>query len=754
MDKRFLKIIFSVFFFCFVVFDFIEAQTSMDANATIGVPEQLSVNQQAPTSLEQHTVHPSEEAVISAEESLQPAVAENQPSESLKQVDPLLPVADGTQGSLEPVEIDGDNVEFMQEENKVVIDGHVSIVKGDTTLRADHMEYFHATKLATAKGHVILSHAQGEIRGDALTFNFGTMTGDFQGATIVTKPYYGKSEFISKVDEKRIEMTRGYITTCDLDKPHYKMYAKKVTMYPGDKVKMQSLRMVVGKLPLFYLPEMTQVINSKKPMVVYTPGYDKDWGAFLLTTWSYYFNDNFKGKIHLDYREKKDFASGIDLNYKIPGYGEGLIKTYYMNERNLVDRIWESRTTPTVERERFKAQWRHQWQVDKTSQVVLQYYKLSDQDFLKDYFERENDRDPEPDTYFLFTKNLDKGTFSFRLDKRVNRFFSSVERLPELGYTLSNQQIANSNFYLESNTLLSSLQYPSASPSDVKPHTVRLDLVNRISYPTKVGFVEFTPFVGQRETFYTRTKDGDQSDIIRSIFETGAVFSTKFYKTFDVEGDFWGMTIHKLRHIINPKVQYQYINAPTFPSDKLDIYDSTIDNIVQGHKVKFSLENRFQTKRNKQNVDLLRIIAETDFLLKEDQTNDGTGTPTTISKGGFNTVKTDVEFRPMDWLTFHSDSDYSAQEAELTSANFEIYLNHGKKWGVSLGKRYHVDVDDEITGQLSYMINPNGDFLFMSVLTLGAGGRKSRSIQSPVTCIAGKWILALMRRSTREAKYG
>jgi hypothetical protein len=539
------------------------------------------------------------------------------------------------------------------------------------------------------------------------------MTGDFQGATILSKPYYGQSDFISKVGESKIVMGRGHVTTCDLDKPHYKMHAKKITMYGTEKMEAKGVRMMVGGVPLFYLPSFTQVMSSKKPVVTYTPGYDKDWGAFLLTTWGYYFNENLKGKIHLDLREKKGFASGADVDYKIPNFGGGLFKFYYMNQYTMSDRLWEDKSSKTIWRERYKIEWRHKWQIDNRTQFVSQYYKLSDPDFLHDYFERENDQDPNPQTFFLFTKNMDHGTLSFRMDKRINRFTSSVERLPEIGYSLSNQKIAGSNFYLQSDNLFSQLTYPNASPTEIRLHTTRLDSQNRISYPTKVSIFEFTPFVGQRETFYARTKDPSRYDIIRSVFETGATVSTKFYKTFDVQGRFFGVDIDKIRHIINPMAEYKYTHDPSFPADKLDVFDSAIDSLVRGHKIDFSLENRFQTKRNGNNVDLLRILAKTDFLLKEN-----------IGKGSFNTVTSDIEFRPMEWLTFHSDSSYSAQDSRLTSANFEIYLNHGKKWMVNFGKRYERDVDDQITTEFTYVVNPKWRFRVYDRYDISGGGQK------------------------------
>ncbi|MDD3374980.1 MAG: LPS assembly protein LptD [Candidatus Omnitrophica bacterium] len=639
---------------------------------------------------------------------------------------------------INPVEIDGDNVELMQDENKVVVDGNVSMVKGDTRLTCDRVEYYHKDKKAFAQGNVVLSNPKGQISGENLIFNFDTMTGEFSEAKIISAPYYGRGEKISKVGENHMVMTQGYITTCDLDKPHYKMKAKRIDVYPGEKAQARSLRMIIGKLPIVYFPQFTQVLNDTEPRVVYTPGYDKDWGIFLLSAWRYYFNENFKGNIHLDIREKKDFASGFDVDYKVPGYGEGLIKTYYMNERNITsDRFWDDRLDPTVERERFKAEWRHKWRIDETSNLVLQYYKLSDNEFLKDYFSREYDKDPNPETYFLFTKNLNKGIFSFRVDKRVNRFVSSVERLPEIGYDMTNQEVGNTGLYFQSRNLFSNLSYPEASPSDVRKDTIRIDSVNSLSLPRKIGFLDFTPSIGQRETFYTKTKDDSQRNIVRSIFEAGATLSTKFYKTFDVEADVWGVEIDRLRHIITPTVAYLYRNEPSFPGSKLNVFDAGIDSIESAHKIEFSLENKLQTKRDGQNVDLLRFITSTDFLLKEDP-----------GSGSFNNIKTDLEFRPTEWLTFYSDSDYDVQEEQIVSSNFEIYVNSGDKWSFGLGKRYHVDVDDQITAQLQYVINPKWRFRVYERFDVGSGTQKEQ--EYTVTRDLHCWEMDISFNETRD----
>jgi len=624
--------------------------------------------------------------------------------------------------------------------NKVTIDGNVVVINKDIRLTCDRIEFFRDTGMAHAEGNILLIMNMGttsEMTGEKLTFNFETMTGSFDGANIYAKPYYGFGEKVSKVGENHMRMERDYITTCDLDKPHYRMASKKLDIYPGDKLVARSVRMIIGKLPMLYLPRMTQSLKDKKPRVTFTPGYDKDWGMFVLSQWRYYFDEDFKGTIHLDARERKDIAWGIDLDYKTPKTGKGRIRTYYMNERNITSkRFYQERPSPTIEKERFKVEWRHKWDIDKKTKAIMQYSKFSDNKLLKDYFENQFEEDFSPNTFFLLTKTLPSGTASFRTDVRVNRFESAVERLPELRYDLSNKELLNTGFYLRSTTSYSNLTRKTASPSEVRQNTMRVDTDNALSYPMKIGFIELNPFVGGQNTYYSKAKEKDDYGSIRGIFKTGASLSTRFYKVFNAEVEKYGLDIHRLRHIITPSVNYQFTNKPSTTPNQLDFFDS-IDSIDNSHSINFSIENKLQTKRNNKSIELARIVISTDFLLKE---HPGTG--------GFDKIKTDIDFKPVDWITFFFDSSYDTRKDYLETANFSTYINGGKKWSINIEKRWNREVDDQLTTELNYNINPKWDFRTYTRFDLRSGILKEQEFT--VTRDLHAWDMDISFNETRK----
>jgi LPS-assembly protein len=635
------------------------------------------------------------------------------------------------------VELNGDVVEYSVDGQKITASGNVVILYKDVTLTCERVEFSRGTSTAYAEGNVHLKKGMDEISGEKMTFNFETMNGEFEPAGITANPYYGKGDKVSKISGNHIIMQNGYLTTCDHDHPHFRLVSRKIDVYPNDKLIARHVRMKIGKVPILYIPRLTQDLTGKKPIVTLTPGYDKQWGMFLLSAWRYQLNEQVKGTFHLDAREKKDIAWGWDTRYETPRTGEGIIKTYYMNERSITSKhFYQERPSPTIERERFKVEWRHKWDINEKTSAIWQYYKLSDAALLKDYFSREFDKDSSPDTFFLLTHVLPVGTLNYRTDARVNRFESAVERLPEVRYDLSSQQIGETGLYFKNITTYSNLTKKDASPSEVHWETMRLDADNELSYPLKIGFIEMRPFVGGEHTYYSKTRDPDEYNSIRGIFRTGTSLSTKFYRVFDTEIGQWGVDIHRLRHIITPAVSYLYDHGPTLSSDQLDSFDG-MDSKDLSHGINFSFENKLQTKRKGNVVELLRAVIGTDFRLKEH--------PTT---GGFDQITTDIDFRPKDWITFYFDSNYDTRKDYLTTANFDLYINGGKKWSANIGKRWSREVDDQITTDLAWKFNPKWAVKMYNRFDLKNGIHKEQ--QYTVTRDLHDWIMDINFNETRR----
>jgi len=305
-----------------------------------------------------------------------------------------------------------------------------------------------------------------------------------------------------------------------------------------------------------------------------------------------------------------------------------------------------------------------------------------------------------------------------------------------LQYSLSNRELWSTGLYLRNTTTYSNLTEKAASPSEVRQNTMRVDSDSELSYPMKISFIEFKPFVGGRNTYYSKTKDVEKYGSIRGIFRTGASLSTRFYRVFDTEIERYGLDIHRLRHIITPTVSYEFVNHPSLTPAQLDSFDG-IDGLNLAHSIHFSFENKLQTKRSNKTVELLRAVIGTDFRIKEHP-----------SKGGFDQITTNIDFRPLDWITFYFDSNYDTRRDFLTTANFDLYINGGEKWSVDIGKRWSREVDDQLTSEFRYKINPKWAFRTYTRFDLRSGILKEQEFA--VTRDLHAWTMDLNFNETRR----
>ncbi|MBF0489104.1 MAG: hypothetical protein HQL15_00615 [Candidatus Omnitrophica bacterium] len=605
------------------------------------------------------------------------------------------------------VQLEADQVQFSKDNAKAIASGNVVVTADKSILYADKIELEKAIGEGVANGHVYIDSNQMQIDADSVKYNFSKGTGVFKNARVFNSPFQIKGEQINKVSEDHMIMEHGFLTTCDFDEPHYRMSIRQLDIYQGDKAIARGVTLFLGKMPIMHVSKYVQNLKDR-PIFVVTPGYKKDFGAFLLTELRLQLSDQVKLIVHGDLRERTGIGEGVDVKYTTPDFGAGVLRTYYANENAIASKhLWDMRDStgmkkgPTITHELYKIEWRHKWQIDRNTSAVWQYYKVHDWDlanmgFIKRYFQRDFRRGPDVNTYFLFTRSLPSGVISYRIDaSRVNPALQSIDRFPEIRYDLSGQKLGSTNFYLKTTDMFSNFQN---SQPDNHMKTMRVDTNNEISYPIRIGFVETRPFVGGEHTYYSRTNNVNERSVVRGQFKTGIDLTTHFYRIWNYHSKLFGVENNGLRHVVTPSVSYLYAHRPTINASHFNQFDS-IDALAQAHSVHLSLENKLQTKRNNQSVDLIRWILETDYSLLGSEPG-----------RSFGPYLSTLEFNPIDWLTFRTEESYNHQEEYWNYINFDAYIHKSDKWSFGIGKRFAHHVDDQFTTDLMYKINPKWKF--------------------------------------------
>jgi len=615
----------------------------------------------------------------------------------------------------EPIVIDGDKVEYFQDQKKAVGTGNVSIKYKDMVLTCDKITVYLDTREAIAEGNVKITQKGSFFTGEKINYNFDTKEAKIIDGYISSKPFYGKAGEVDKPAEKnKYDMKKGYITTCDLDKPHYRIQSKHVEFYPEDKVIAKHIFLFIGNVPVLYLPYYVQPLNETKSHVTVTAGEKDEWGYYALSALRMHLNDKNRADLLLDYRAARGIGIGLNDYYESQ-VGNGAAKFYYSHD--YADYIRGAYERGGDMRPRYRWQWRHKWIMPEETGTIatVEFNRLSDTDVIKDFFYTEYEEIGDlPDNYVSVVTAKPAFTANLLARKRFGKFYEVIERLPE--YTINvptYNLVPNTPIYYtgSASAIYFNHTYNNSTNGLVDGQkdvgAGRLDTYNRLSYALRLfRSLNITPFAGMRETYYSRNKWG-KTNFIRGVFDTGVDASIKFYRLFDVETNFLGLDIHKLRHIITPTASYYYTHQPTVDPANLNQFDG-VDALATSNAANFAVESRFQTKRfvdgSLKSVDLVTFIISSPYVFRLKKGNLAFKNHTQK----FQSVDMQLEVIPYPWMAGVAKMSVNTKNYAVSTESFDITGSYGD-WNVGVGHSYdkslQFDIANQLTTQVIYKIN-------------------------------------------------
>ena len=144
--------------------------------------------------------------------------------------------------------------------------------------------------------------------------------------------------------------------------------------------------------------------------------------------------------------------------------------------------------------ERWRVQLRHKWDVDQNTFAMGEFHKLSDQNFIKDFFYKEEyELENQPPTYLFLAGAKGNYSLTYLYEKKANDFFTVTERLPEIKMDIRKAKLFNHlNLYYknESSFVRLNKNYEKDIGKAVTPgnnyDVTRIDSYNELSYPFKL----------------------------------------------------------------------------------------------------------------------------------------------------------------------------------------------------------------------------------------------------------------------------
>jgi lipopolysaccharide export system protein LptA len=363
------------------------------------------------------------------------------------------------------LEIQSDETSFDETLGIAKANGNVEIAYAGTIIQADHAEYHQSTGDVFARGNVVIYKDGGTYTAEEAIYNInsGEMTASsLRGALVPI--YYDASDIeIPTSATDMIEMTDSWFTTDDSSKPTFKVKAKRIRIYPGNRVSFKNMKFYAGNTPILWLPYLSQPLDDELGYF-FTPGYNSGWGGFLLNQYGFMIGDHTLAQAQLDLRSSRGVAGGIEFKSERYRGNEnfGRLKLYYANDSdpNLSFGGTERHTDISSDRYRVNLQHRVYFPGPDKSTLYLDIdiNKLSDAFIYNDFFPREFTEDPKPDNILNLVKSDPRGTLSLTGRFQLNDFFQTDTRLPELALDVTRQPIFDSGFFYQGYTTFGILQ--------------------------------------------------------------------------------------------------------------------------------------------------------------------------------------------------------------------------------------------------------------------------------------------------------
>ncbi len=201
--------------------------------------------------------------------------------------------------------IHGDHAQIDAGAKRAVIAGSVSVERGDETLKGEIATYDMST------GDVVVEQAWAKLKDDQITgFLFAS------GAELTKKDDY-------------LRLSEGFVTTCDLDKPHWRIEVRELEVYADDRIVLRSVSYYEGNVRLLSLPRLTIPLKEDERLELPKVGYGAVEGWYVKGQYNYRLSDVLSGSVFADYFELLGPAAGIRHQLKLGAAG---ILTAYVYE--------------------------------------------------------------------------------------------------------------------------------------------------------------------------------------------------------------------------------------------------------------------------------------------------------------------------------------------------------------------------------------------------------------------------------------
>lgn len=645
------------------------------------------------------------------------------------------------------------------------------ILKTDTGLDAyaDRATADLTKKTILLEGNVSLFQDGLAYRGQSSTFNLETKSFETRNLRLGFSPLLVEAERIRKIEHEgrpAYVADRSGITTHDVENPDFWLRARRTTIFPDDKVIFQDFNLEVNSRNYFWLPYLSQPLDANLGYLV-IPGGQTNLGAFIKNRYGIMLGGErnpmtgekegatLLSQWHADLYSNKGLGLGLDLfDTRVDRRDQfDWLKLYYIYDLNPEDEragIDRGNLNPN----RFRVDFNYRLDFFKTEVAEYSFDAnlnwLSDEYFLEDFdplFFRIN---RAPDNFLGFFRRSANSLTSLGTRLRLNNFYRSDSRLPELTHDWIRQPFLNTSFLYESQTSIGVYREELADlerrnfrneldnllPGDPRREELerllddrgfsRFHTYHEFSLPRKFGHFNVTPRFGAGHTNYWAVQEPNDSTS-RTHLTAAVDVSTKLTKYYPkLVSEKWGL--EAARHVIEPYASLSWLSTNELDNSfgRVERLTPTSrprprhvgrfianDDLADWSILRLGMRNRLVTQRDGSTHDWLTLDTYIDAFIEDPELdrdfsnlyNDLRWSPLPwlelnletqfpISPtDNFTEVASSIRFMPLDKIEFTLDYRHLNNHPILRDSDrivFESFTRFNEYWGVGTHHRFEL----------------------------------------------------------------
>ncbi len=235
-----------------------------------------------------------------------------------------------------PWRIRADKLTYDAANHIYAAEGHVEIRQGDRRISADEVQVNEQTKVAWAKGNVVLVLDEDIFTGQEGQFNLATRCGEMHEARLFLKRnhFHVESPLMRKTGDNTYYAEVAKVTTCDADRPVWSFAARKLSVVLEGYATTRDSALHLAGVPVLYLPWAVLPVATERQSGFLLPAYGQHKvGGTVVELPFYWAINNFSDVTFFQtYLTNRGYMQGGE--YRRRGYGDAAlnIRGFYLSD--------------------------------------------------------------------------------------------------------------------------------------------------------------------------------------------------------------------------------------------------------------------------------------------------------------------------------------------------------------------------------------------------------------------------------------